>query len=250
VPCVVQVETEGDVATAFTLARILSNIPPSRGGPTSIVIFDIHALQVGAHFLAHWLASWLVVLAAQLAAAAPAAAVQVGHGEAGWLLGGGCLLVYLPSTDVVAALCWGQQQFVLVPGWQCHTTVVLSLTSACRRCCLQERFYFGDGVLPLFESGIPLLLERLKQLPDKDKVRRHCTTGCGVRCASRLCVIAAESITAARATTAWVEAFFRVLIWHSSPGAVALLQRVNSCWPLCCCCCCCCWAPGDDCVPR
>lgn len=44
----VQVETEGDVATAFTLARILSNIPPSRGGPTSIVIFDIHALQVGS----------------------------------------------------------------------------------------------------------------------------------------------------------------------------------------------------------
>jgi hypothetical protein len=38
---------------------------------------------------------------------------------------------------------------------------------------LQERFYFGDGVLPLFESGIPLLLERLKQLPDKDKVRRR-----------------------------------------------------------------------------
>uniref|UniRef100_A0A383W0Y5 ribose-phosphate diphosphokinase n=1 Tax=Tetradesmus obliquus TaxID=3088 RepID=A0A383W0Y5_TETOB len=73
-----RVETEGDVATAFTLARILSNIPPSRGGPTSIVIFDIHALQ--------------------------------------------------------------------------------------------ERFYFGDSVLPLFESGIPLLLERLKQLPDQDKV--------------------------------------------------------------------------------
>lgn len=49
-PCVflLQVETEGDVATAFTLARILSNIPPSRGGPTSIVIFDIHALQVSA----------------------------------------------------------------------------------------------------------------------------------------------------------------------------------------------------------
>jgi hypothetical protein len=35
----------------------------------------------------------------------------------------------------------------------------------------QERFYFGDGVLPLFESGIPLLLDRLKRLPDKDKVR-------------------------------------------------------------------------------
>lgn len=42
-----QVETEGDVATAFTLARILSNIPPSRGGPTSLVVFDIHALQAG-----------------------------------------------------------------------------------------------------------------------------------------------------------------------------------------------------------
>ncbi len=41
-----QVEAEGDVATAFTLARILSNIPLSRGGPTSVVIFDIHALQV------------------------------------------------------------------------------------------------------------------------------------------------------------------------------------------------------------
>ncbi|GAX86147.1 hypothetical protein CEUSTIGMA_g13560.t1 [Chlamydomonas eustigma] len=41
-----QVETEGDVATAFTLARILTNVPPSRGGPTSLVIFDIHALQI------------------------------------------------------------------------------------------------------------------------------------------------------------------------------------------------------------
>lgn len=44
-----QVETEGDVATANTLARILSNVPPSRGGPTSLVIFDIHALQVRQH---------------------------------------------------------------------------------------------------------------------------------------------------------------------------------------------------------
>ena len=41
-----QVEAEGDVATAFTLARILSSVPLSRGGPTSLVIFDIHALQV------------------------------------------------------------------------------------------------------------------------------------------------------------------------------------------------------------
>lgn len=41
-----RMEDEGDVATAFTLARILSNIPTSRGGPTSLVTFDIHALQV------------------------------------------------------------------------------------------------------------------------------------------------------------------------------------------------------------
>ena len=41
-----RVETEGDIATANTLARLLSNVPPSRGGPTSLVIFDSHALQV------------------------------------------------------------------------------------------------------------------------------------------------------------------------------------------------------------
>ncbi|XP_004516466.1 ribose-phosphate pyrophosphokinase 4 [Cicer arietinum] len=73
-----RMEEEGDVATAFTLARMLSNIPISRGGPTSLVIYDIHALQ--------------------------------------------------------------------------------------------ERFYFGDEVLPLFETGIPLLKERLQQLPDADNV--------------------------------------------------------------------------------
>ncbi|XVF02522.1 hypothetical protein REPUB_Repub04eG0182600 [Reevesia pubescens] len=73
-----RMEDEGDVATAFTLARILSNIPTSRGGPTSIVTFDIHALQ--------------------------------------------------------------------------------------------ERFYFGDDILPCFESGIPLLKNRLQQLPDSDNI--------------------------------------------------------------------------------
>ncbi|KAI7735162.1 hypothetical protein M8C21_025139 [Ambrosia artemisiifolia] len=41
-----RMEEEGDVATAFTMARILSNIPISRGGPTSIVVYDIHALQI------------------------------------------------------------------------------------------------------------------------------------------------------------------------------------------------------------
>eukprot|EP00249_Psilotum_nudum_P007793 c20821_g1_i1 orf=162-1454(+) len=73
-----RMEEEGDIATAFTLARILSNIPISRGGPTSLVIFDIHALQ--------------------------------------------------------------------------------------------ERFYFGDSVLPCFESGIPLLKHTLHQLPDSNNV--------------------------------------------------------------------------------
>ncbi|KAK9153234.1 hypothetical protein Sjap_000714 [Stephania japonica] len=71
-------EEEGDVATAFTMARILSNIPISRGGPTSLVIFDIHALQ--------------------------------------------------------------------------------------------ERFYFGDHVLPCFETGIPLLKRCLHQLPDAENI--------------------------------------------------------------------------------
>lgn len=35
---------------------------------------------------------------------------------------------------------------------------------------MQERFYFGDNVLPLFETGIPLLKQRLHQLPDADDV--------------------------------------------------------------------------------
>lgn len=73
-----RMEEEGDVATAFTMARMLSNIPISKGGPTSLVIYDIHALQ--------------------------------------------------------------------------------------------ERFYFGDHVLPLFETGIPLLKQRLYQLPDSNKI--------------------------------------------------------------------------------
>ncbi|KAL9422990.1 hypothetical protein AB3S75_035137 [Citrus x aurantiifolia] len=73
-----RMEEEGDVATAFTMARILSNIPTSRGGPTSLVIYDIHALQ--------------------------------------------------------------------------------------------ERFYFSDHVLPLFETGIPLLKQRLHQLPDANNI--------------------------------------------------------------------------------
>ena len=41
-------------------------------------------------------------------------------------------------------------------------------TAVC--CLLQERFYFGDTVLPLFESGIPLVRERLKRLQDADNI--------------------------------------------------------------------------------
>lgn len=42
---------------------------------------------------------------------------------------------------------------------------------------MQERFYFGDEVLPLFETGIPLLKQRLQQLPDADNVNIvHCFT--------------------------------------------------------------------------
>lgn len=69
-----RVEFEGEIATAFTLARILSHVPLCRGGPCDLVIFDIHALQ--------------------------------------------------------------------------------------------ERFYFGDNVAPLFCSGVPLLLRELRTLPD------------------------------------------------------------------------------------
>ncbi len=35
---------------------------------------------------------------------------------------------------------------------------------------LQERFYFGDTVLPLFESGIPLVRQRMQSLPDADNI--------------------------------------------------------------------------------
>ena len=45
-----RVEREGEVPTAVTLARMLSHIPMSRGGPTSTIIFDIHALQERFYF--------------------------------------------------------------------------------------------------------------------------------------------------------------------------------------------------------
>jgi len=45
-----RVDKEGEIATARTLARIVSSIPPSRGGPVDMVIFDIHALQERFYF--------------------------------------------------------------------------------------------------------------------------------------------------------------------------------------------------------
>jgi ribose-phosphate pyrophosphokinase len=45
-----RVDRDGQVATAATLARMLSNIPMSRSGPAQIIIFDIHALQERFYF--------------------------------------------------------------------------------------------------------------------------------------------------------------------------------------------------------
>jgi len=45
-----RVEEEGEVATASTLARMLSNTPNSQSGPLQVVIFDIHALQERFYF--------------------------------------------------------------------------------------------------------------------------------------------------------------------------------------------------------
>jgi len=45
-----RIDKEGQVATAFTLARILSAIPLSCSGPTKLVIYDIHTLQNRFYF--------------------------------------------------------------------------------------------------------------------------------------------------------------------------------------------------------
>ncbi|NCC24239.1 MAG: hypothetical protein EOM25_03420 [Deltaproteobacteria bacterium] len=45
-----RVEEEGEIATAATLARLLSDIPLTMSGPAQIVIFDIHALQERFYF--------------------------------------------------------------------------------------------------------------------------------------------------------------------------------------------------------
>jgi ribose-phosphate pyrophosphokinase len=45
-----RVDTEGQIATAKTLATLLSGIPLTTKGPAQIVIFDIHALQERFYF--------------------------------------------------------------------------------------------------------------------------------------------------------------------------------------------------------
>ncbi len=45
-----RVNEEGEIATAATLARMLSNIPGTMSGPVQIIIYDIHALQERFYF--------------------------------------------------------------------------------------------------------------------------------------------------------------------------------------------------------
>ncbi|WP_291318642.1 ribose-phosphate diphosphokinase [Desulfonatronospira sp.] len=48
-----RVDEEGEVATAATLARMLSQIPGTMSGPVQIIIYDIHALQERFYFSDH-----------------------------------------------------------------------------------------------------------------------------------------------------------------------------------------------------
>ncbi len=45
-----RVEEEGQIATAMTLARMISGTPLTKSGPAEIVIYDIHALQERFYF--------------------------------------------------------------------------------------------------------------------------------------------------------------------------------------------------------
>lgn len=48
-----RVDTEGQIATAKTLATLLSSMPLTARGPAQIVVFDIHALQERFYFSDH-----------------------------------------------------------------------------------------------------------------------------------------------------------------------------------------------------
>eukprot|EP01097_Dermamoeba_algensis_P006008 TRINITY_DN3785_c0_g1_i1.p1 TRINITY_DN3785_c0_g1~~TRINITY_DN3785_c0_g1_i1.p1 ORF type:complete len:360 (+),score=53.77 TRINITY_DN3785_c0_g1_i1:163-1080(+) len=45
-----RVDIEGQIATAMTLARMISNTPLTSSGPSKLVIFDIHSLQERFYF--------------------------------------------------------------------------------------------------------------------------------------------------------------------------------------------------------
>ena len=45
-----RIQIQGEIATAYSLAQMLSSIPLTRSGPSEIVIFDIHALQNQFYF--------------------------------------------------------------------------------------------------------------------------------------------------------------------------------------------------------
>eukprot|EP00727_Mastigamoeba_balamuthi_P008651 m51a1_g4408 putative protein (327) ;mRNA; r:431640-432996 len=45
-----RVDLEGQIATAHSLARLLSHVPITQSGPTMLVIYDIHALQERFYF--------------------------------------------------------------------------------------------------------------------------------------------------------------------------------------------------------
>ncbi len=45
-----RIETQGEIATAMTLARMLSATPMTQSGPTQIIIYDIHALGEQFYF--------------------------------------------------------------------------------------------------------------------------------------------------------------------------------------------------------
>ena len=130
-----RVDKEGQVATAYTMARIVSHIPLSRGGPTSLVTYDIHALQVCMHACMPT-RLWLPLML--------------------------CMLALPDHANPLPVACMRA-----LPGH--HLTMrTLYRLHAC--VSLQERFYFGDSVLPLFLSGVPLLKDRLRLLDDFDNI--------------------------------------------------------------------------------
>ena len=45
-----RIQIQGEIATAYSLAQMLSSIPLTRSGPAEVVIFDIHALQNQFYF--------------------------------------------------------------------------------------------------------------------------------------------------------------------------------------------------------